>query len=65
MQESGLLRRTSGKVGATLLASTIGIIGFAALWRMKAEDRELRRRFGEKWDTWVTKVRYMIIPGVI
>jgi protein-S-isoprenylcysteine O-methyltransferase Ste14 len=65
MRESGLLRYTSGKISATLLASILGMAASALVWRMKAEDRELRRRFGEKWDTWATEVRYMIIPGVI
>jgi len=65
VRESGLLRYTSGEIGAALLASILGMAASALLWRMKAEDRELRRRFGEKWDTWATEVRYMIIPGVI
>jgi len=65
VRESSLLRYTSGRIGAMLLASILGMIGSALLWRMKAEDRELRKRFGEKWDTWAMEVRYMIIPGVI
>ena len=32
---------------------------------MKADDTELRIRFGDKWDAWAAKVRYMIIPGVL
>lgn len=65
VRESGLLRSTSGKIGAAFFASILGVGGLALLLRMKAEDGELSRQFGEKWNTWATKVRYMIIPGVV
>ncbi|KAF8661395.1 hypothetical protein AX14_007255, partial [Amanita brunnescens Koide BX004] len=64
VRESGLLRYLSGQIGAAVFAITICIIPSAALVRMKAEDIALRRRFGDEWDAWAAKVRYMIIPGV-
>ena len=65
VRESGFLRYFPGKMGAIFFAVALGLAASALLGRMKAEDRELRVRFGEKWDAWAAKVRYMIIPGVI
>ena len=37
----------------------------AALMRMNAEEKALRKEFGDKWDAWAARVRYMVIPGVL
>ncbi len=65
VRESGLLRCAPGKTAVAFFASILGVGALALLWRMKKEDGELSRQFGEKWDTWATKVRYMIVPGVL
>ena len=65
VRESGLLRYLPGKIGAAIFAIIICMIPPVLLMRMEAEDRALRRRFGDKWDAWAAKVRYMIFPGVM
>ena len=65
VRESGLLSYFPGKAGAAIFAIVLGLAASALLGRMKAEDGELRIRFGDKWDAWAAKVRYMIIPGVL
>ena len=65
VRESGLLRYISGKMGVAIFATVLGVTASALLGRMKAEDKDLRIRFGDKWDAWAAKVRYMIIPGVV
>ena len=65
VRESGLLRHFPGKMGVAFFGIAFGMAASALLMRMKAEDEELRIRFGDKWDAWAAKVRYMIIPGVL
>ena len=65
VRESGLLRHVLGVIGTAIAATRIVVITSALLGRMRAEDRELRGRFGDKWDAWAANVRYMAIPGII
>ena len=65
VRESGLLRYLPGKIGAAIFAFVIAVTPPALLWWMKAEDRAMRRQFGEEWDAWAARVRYMIIPGIL
>ena len=64
VRESGILRHLSAKIAAGIFTFIIAV-ALGALSRMKAEDRVLQRRFGDKWDAWAAKVRYMIIPGIL
>jgi len=34
------------------------------LWRVREEDRMLRRQFGEDWDRWAAQTRYGLLPYV-
>ena len=64
--ESGILRYLSAKIVAGVFTFIIAMgLPYGVLTRMKAEDKVLRGRFGDKWDAWATRVRYMIIPGII
>jgi protein-S-isoprenylcysteine O-methyltransferase Ste14 len=65
VRESGLLRYLSGKVAAGIFVFLITAGPPFLLLRMKAEDRALQRQFGDRWDTWEARVRYMIIPGIL
>ena len=65
VRESGLLQYLPGKVAAGIFVFLITPATVVLLLRMKAEDRALRRQFGDKWDSWAARVRYMIIPGII
>ena len=66
VRESGILRYLPAKIAAGIFTFIIAMgLPYGALSRMKAEDRALRRRFGDKWDVWAAKVRYMIIPGIL
>ena len=64
VRESGVLGYLSGKVAAGIFTFINAAAVPALLFRMKAEDRALRRQFGDGWDAWAARVRYMIIPGI-
>ncbi len=65
VRESGLLYYIPGKIGAGICALFIAIGPPALLVRMVAEDKALRKQFGDKWDAWAARVRYGIIPGIL
>jgi len=65
VRESGLLYHMSGKIGAGIFAFIIAISPPALFLRMVAEDKALRKRFGNKWDAWAARVRYRIVPGIL
>jgi protein-S-isoprenylcysteine O-methyltransferase Ste14 len=65
VRESGLLQYPSVKIGAGIFASIIVVSPPALFVRMAAEDKALRKQFGDKWDAWATRVRYRIIPGIL
>ena len=33
--------------------------------RAVAEDEQMRNRFGEEWERYETKVRYLSVPGLV
>ena len=66
VRESGVLRYLSAKIAAGIFTFIVAMgLPYGVLWRMMAEDRVLRRQFGDKWDAWAARVRYMIIPGIL
>ena len=65
VRESGLLRYVPGKIGVAIFALVIAVTPPALLLRMKTEDSAMRKRFGDEWDAWAARVRYMIIPGIL
>ena len=66
VRESGLLRYLPGQIVAGIFAFIMAVgLPTPVLLRMKAEDGALRKRFGDEWDAWAARVRYMIIPGIL
>ena len=66
VRESGLLRYLPGRIATGIFAFIMAVgLPIPALLRMRGEDRELRKRFGDEWDAWAAKVRYMMIPGIL
>ena len=66
LRESGLLRYLPGQIAAGTFAFITAVgLPIPTLLRMRAEDRALRKRFGDEWDAWAAKVRYMMIPGIL
>lgn len=65
VRESGLLRYLPSKIAAAFFVIMMCVGTLAVLMRMNAEDRILRKEFGDKWDAWAARVRYMVIPGVL
>ena len=65
VRESGLLDYISGKIGVGICALITAIGPAALLVRMVAEDRAMRKQFGDKWDAWAARVRYRIVPGIL
>ena len=64
VRESGLLDNLPGKIITSIFAAMVALGPLGVMKRMKDEDRALRRRFGDEWDAWAAKVRYMLIPGL-
>ncbi len=65
VRESGLLRYFPSKMAAAIFVIMMCLGTLAALMRMNAEEKALRKEFGDKWDAWAARVRYMVIPGVL
>lgn len=65
MRESGLMQTIPGSLFVyTLLVHTLmSLAGMSK--RMYVEDRELRARFGKKWDDWASRVPYALVPGIV
>ncbi|KAK2463348.1 hypothetical protein APHAL10511_004659 [Amanita phalloides] len=54
-RESGLLSRLSGQMVVASFALLTGAMNVIVLFRIRDEERELRKRFGEQWDRWAEK----------
>ncbi|KAJ7135439.1 hypothetical protein C8R43DRAFT_894273 [Mycena crocata] len=55
---------TAGGSFGAVYALLMFFIVLGLTWRIPKEDEGLRNEFGEDWDTWAEKVRYVLIPGV-
>ncbi|KAF8622388.1 hypothetical protein AX15_007042 [Amanita polypyramis BW_CC] len=65
VRESGILNLLMGKLVVGLLIFTTWAVCIALLRRMKEEDKELRKRFGSRWDAWAARVHHNVIPGLL
>jgi protein-S-isoprenylcysteine O-methyltransferase Ste14 len=64
VRESGLLENLPGKIVTGIFAAMVALGPLGVMRRMQDEDEALRKRFGEEWEAWAAKVRYMLIPGL-
>ncbi|PFH46840.1 hypothetical protein AMATHDRAFT_7356 [Amanita thiersii Skay4041] len=65
VRESGMLTTTWGKTVVGFELTYMVWMTAGLLRRMEEEDSVLRKRFGSKWEDWVTKVPYKLWPGMI
>lgn len=65
--ESGVLGRGSFAAGLRALGAAVWFGWWLAVGmrRCRAEDAELKKKFGSEWDVYASRVRYWYIPGVL
>ncbi|KAI0781759.1 hypothetical protein C8Q75DRAFT_728556 [Abortiporus biennis] len=68
--ECGIIVQSGSRSGWMRMIQ-VGLTGFwgwwffAAVYRAKAEDKELKKLFGKEWDMYAQEVRWWFLPGVI
>ncbi|KAF5340890.1 hypothetical protein D9758_012196 [Tetrapyrgos nigripes] len=64
VRESGMLKNTAGEVFLYAGVLQTWVLMLLATFRTKTEDEMMKKRFGEEWVQWSSRVGYKIIPGL-
>jgi protein-S-isoprenylcysteine O-methyltransferase Ste14 len=65
LRESGFLTTMPGMAYGGAFGALLIALKAALYSRMPKEDAELRRVFGEEWETYAKRVPYRLIPGLV
>lgn len=65
LRESGILREPMGKAFVIIwVADILYVPSVLILFRVRAEDGLLRKKFGREWEEWAERTPYALLPGI-
>ncbi|KIJ69792.1 hypothetical protein HYDPIDRAFT_22956 [Hydnomerulius pinastri MD-312] len=64
LRASGISRVPGVQPLAVAWIAGLAFANVGLLKRMRAEDEVMKAAFGQEWDRWASKVKYMLIPGI-
>jgi protein-S-isoprenylcysteine O-methyltransferase Ste14 len=65
LRESGVLETILGKILVCSIIAIMGIPFSMMKGRWEKEDEMLKKEFGQQWNDWASRVRYVMIPGIL